>query len=67
MWRAQHLGGRTDRTAPCAYAGELVICWTVNLTSAFNHRVVDGVAGAGLLRKLVELVKNPGRLLLDLK
>lgn len=50
---------------PCAHKGNVVVRWTVGLTFAFDHRAVDGVAGAKLLRTLVELVENPVRLLID--
>jgi pyruvate dehydrogenase E2 component (dihydrolipoyllysine-residue acetyltransferase) len=43
----------------------LAVRWTVGLTFSFDHRVVDGAAGASLLRTLVEYVENPARLLLD--
>ncbi len=49
---------------PFVIDGGLAVRWTAGLTFSFDHRVVDGVAGANLLRTLVEYVENPARLLL---
>ncbi len=50
---------------PFVIDGRLAVRWTAGLTFTFDHRVVDGVAGANLLRTLVAYVENPARLLLD--
>ena len=50
---------------PFVIGGGLTVRWTAGLTFSFDHRVVDGVAGAKMLHTLVEYVEHPARLLLD--
>jgi pyruvate dehydrogenase E2 component (dihydrolipoamide acetyltransferase) len=46
-------------------AGELKSIPVTTLTVVADHRVVDGAAAAAFLRRLSELVRNPGPALLE--
>ena len=53
------LGVHKAREMPVARNGEIVIRRIMNLSSAFDHRVVDGADGASLIQHLKRMLENP--------
>ena len=53
------LGVHKAREMPVARNGAIVIRRIMNLSSAFDHRVVDGADGASLIQHLKRVLENP--------
>ena len=53
------LGVHKARDMPVARNGAIVIRRLMNLSSAFDHRVVDGADGASLIQHLKRMLENP--------
>ena len=53
------LGVHKAREMPVARNGAIVIRRIMNLSSAFDHRVVDGADGASLVQHLKRMLENP--------
>ena len=53
------LGVHKAREMPVARNGGIVIRRIMNLSSAFDHRVVDGADGASLIQHLKRMLENP--------
>ena len=53
------LGVHKAREMPVVKDGEIVIRRILNLSSAFDHRVVDGADGASLIQHLKRMLENP--------
>jgi 2-oxoisovalerate dehydrogenase E2 component (dihydrolipoyl transacylase) len=53
------LGVHKAREMPVAHNGAIVIRRIMNLSSAFDHRVVDGADGASLIQHLKRMLENP--------
>ncbi len=53
------LGVHKAREMPVARNGAIVIRRIMNLSSAFDHRVVDGADGASLIQHLKRMLENP--------
>ena len=53
------LGVHKAREMPVALNGAVVIRRIMNLSSAFDHRVVDGADGASLIQHLKRMLENP--------
>ena len=53
------LGVHKAREMPVVKNGEIVIRRILNLSSAFDHRVVDGADGASLIQHLKRMLENP--------
>ena len=53
------LGVHKAREMPVARNGAIVIRRIMNLSSAFDHRVVDGSDGASLIQHLKRMLENP--------
>ena len=53
------LGVHKARDMPVVKNGEIVIRRIMNLSSAFDHRVVDGADGASLIQHLKRMLENP--------
>ena len=53
------LGVHKAREMPVARNGAVVIRRIMNLSSAFDHRVVDGADGASLIQHLKRMLENP--------
>ena len=53
------LGVHKAREMPVARNGAVVIRRVMNLSSAFDHRVVDGADGASLIQHLKRMLENP--------
>ena len=53
------LGVHKAREMPVARNGVVVIRRIMNLSSAFDHRVVDGADGASLIQHLKRMLENP--------
>ena len=53
------LGVHKAREMPVVKNGEIVIRRIMNLSSAFDHRVVDGADGASLIQHLKRMLENP--------
>ena len=53
------LGVHKAREMPVARNGAVVIRRILNLSSAFDHRVVDGADGASLIQHLKRMLENP--------
>ena len=53
------LGVHKAREMPVARDGAVVIRQIMNLSSAFDHRVVDGADGASLIQHLKRMLENP--------
>ena len=53
------LGVHKAREMPVARNGAIVIRRVMNLSSAFDHRVVDGADGASLIQHLKRMLENP--------
>jgi 2-oxoisovalerate dehydrogenase E2 component (dihydrolipoyl transacylase) len=50
---------------PVVRAGAVVVRKTMNLSSSFDHRVVDGADAAGFIQAVRALVETPGLLFVD--
>lgn len=61
------LGVGAAQERPVVRDGLLAAGTMVTLTASFDHRVVDGVAGARFLQALEELLQHPLRLLLPVR
>ena len=53
------LGVHKAREMPVVRDGKIVIRRIMNLSSAFDHRVVDGADGASLIQHLKRVLENP--------
>ena len=53
------LGVHKAREMPVVREGEIVVRRIMNLSSAFDHRVVDGADGASLIQHLKRMLENP--------
>ncbi|MDG1541014.1 MAG: dihydrolipoamide acetyltransferase family protein [Candidatus Thalassarchaeaceae archaeon] len=53
------LGVHKAREMPVVRGGEIVVRRIMNLSSAFDHRVVDGADGASLIQHLKRMLENP--------
>jgi len=53
------LGVHKAREMPVVRSGQIVIRRIMNLSSAFDHRVVDGADGASLIQHLRKMLENP--------
>ncbi len=53
------LGVHKAREMPVVNDGKIVIRRIMNLSSAFDHRVVDGADGASLIQHLKRMLENP--------
>ena len=53
------LGVHKAREMPVVREGEIVVRRIMNLSSAFDHRVVDGADGASLIQHLRRLLETP--------
>ena len=53
------LGVHKAREMPVVRDGQIVVRRIMNLSSSFDHRVVDGADGAALIQHLKRLLENP--------
>ncbi len=53
------LGVHKAREMPVVREGQIVVRRIMNLSSAFDHRVVDGADGASLIQHLRRMLENP--------
>lgn len=53
------LGVHKAREMPVVREGKVVVRRIMNLSSAFDHRVVDGADGASLIQDLKRMLENP--------
>ena len=53
------LGVHKAREMPVVRNGEIVVRRIMNLSSAFDHRVVDGADGASLIQDLKRMLETP--------
>ena len=53
------LGVHKAREMPVARDGQIVVRRIMNLSSSFDHRVVDGADGAALIQHLKRMLENP--------
>ena len=53
------LGVHKAREMPVVRSGSIVVRRIMNLSSAFDHRVVDGADGASLIQHLKSMLENP--------
>ena len=53
------LGVHKAREMPVVRDGQIVVRRIMNLSSAFDHRVVDGADGASLIQHLKRMLENP--------
>jgi pyruvate/2-oxoglutarate dehydrogenase complex dihydrolipoamide acyltransferase (E2) component len=53
------LGVHKAREMPVVRNGDIVIRRIMNLSSAFDHRVVDGANGASLIQDLKRMLETP--------
>ena len=53
------LGIHKAREMPVVESGNIVIRRIMNLSSSFDHRVVDGADGARLIQHLKRVLENP--------
>ncbi len=53
------LGVHKAREMPVVRNGQIVVRRIMNLSSAFDHRVVDGADGAALIQHLRRMLENP--------
>ena len=53
------LGIHKAREMPVVKDGKIVIRRIMNISSAFDHRVVDGADGASLIQHLKRMLENP--------
>mgnify|MGYP001296876551 CR=1 FL=1 len=53
------LGVHKAREMPVVRNGQIVVRRIMNLSSAFDHRVVDGADGASLIQHLKRMIENP--------
>tara|TARA_B100000686_G_scaffold354070_1_gene462497 strand:- start:3471 stop:4748 length:1278 start_codon:yes stop_codon:yes gene_type:complete len=53
------LGVHKAREMPVVRGGQIVVRRIMNLSSAFDHRVVDGADGASLIQHLRRMLENP--------
>ncbi len=53
------LGVHKAREMPVVKGGQIVVRRIMNLSSAFDHRVVDGADGASLIQHLRRMLENP--------
>ena len=53
------LGVHKAREMPVVRDGKIVVRRIMNLSSAFDHRVVDGADGASLIQHLKRMLENP--------
>ncbi|MEE2630326.1 MAG: dihydrolipoamide acetyltransferase family protein [Candidatus Thermoplasmatota archaeon] len=53
------LGVHKAREMPVVRDGQIVVRRIMNLSSAFDHRVVDGADGAALIQHLRRMLENP--------
>ena len=51
---------------PVVKDGQIVVGNTMNLGMSFDHRVIDGNAGASFTQDVAALLENPDRLLLSM-
>lgn len=50
---------------PVVLDGQIAIAKMMNLSSSFDHRVVDGWDAANFVQRVKELLKEPALLLVD--
>ena len=53
------LGSHKAREMPVVREGQIVVRRMMNISSAFDHRVVDGADGASLIQHLRRMLENP--------
>ena len=53
------LGVHKAREMPVVRDGQIVVRRIMNLSSSFDHRVVDGADGAALIQHLKRMLENP--------
>ena len=53
------LGIHKAREMPVVVNGQILVRRIMNLSSAFDHRVVDGADGASLIQHLKRMLENP--------
>ena len=53
------LGIHKAREMPVVLNGQILVRRIMNLSSAFDHRVVDGADGASLIQHLKRMLENP--------
>ena len=53
------LGVHKARDMPVARSGSIVIRRIMNLSSSWDHRIVDGADGAALVQDLKKMLENP--------
>jgi pyruvate dehydrogenase E2 component (dihydrolipoamide acetyltransferase) len=61
------LGVHAIKKKPVVRDDEIVVGHVMNLSLSLDHRVVDGMTGARFLLKVIALLEEPGRLLLDMR
>lgn len=59
------LGMARSRQTPTVVDGQLTTRLMLPLSLSYDHRVINGADGARFLRRIAELLENPGGLLLD--
>jgi len=60
------LGMHTIKQRPIAVNGEVLIRPMMYLALSYDHRVIDGSTSVGFLVKVIELLEDPTKLLLDI-
>jgi pyruvate dehydrogenase E2 component (dihydrolipoamide acetyltransferase) len=61
------LGVHAIKKRPVVRNDEIVVGHVMNLSLSLDHRVVDGMSGARFLMRVIELLEEPGRLLLGMR
>jgi len=56
----------TIKQRPIAIDGEVKIRPMMYLALSYDHRVIDGSTSVGFLVKVIELLEDPTKLLLDI-
>ena len=59
------LGVHAIKEKPVVRDGEIRIGHVMNVSLSLDHRVVDGMTGARFLNRVISILEEPGRLLLD--
>jgi 2-oxoisovalerate dehydrogenase E2 component (dihydrolipoyl transacylase) len=53
------LGVHKAREMPVVHKGEIVVRRIMNVSSSFDHRIVDGANGAALVQSLKRILEHP--------
>ncbi len=59
------IGPKAIIERPVVRAGQIVVRKMMNLSSSFDHRVVDGYDAAAFIQKIKALLEHPATLFMD--